>query len=811
MPPTNLNFLRYEKIFLCAAVLAAGMAEAQNVTVSGYVTDRTSGETLLSATVLDMQSGRGTVTNSYGHYSLTLPAGDIRLAVSYVGYETEMSEFRLSRDTVMSIQLAESTHLQEVTVIGQRNDLGVRGSQMSAIEVPVTQIKSVPTMFGETDVIKVLQLLPGVQSGTEGSAGMYVRGGGPDENLLLLDGVPVYNVNHLFGFFSVFNADAIKNVTLYKGSFPARFGGRLSSVIDIRSNDGDMYNYHGNVSVGLISAKANVEGPIWKGKTSFNVSARRTYADLLAQPILMIKDAKEDMKRNLAGYYFYDVNAKVTHRFSDRDRLFLSYYMGDDVIYTNMLTKELGGAENGVHEKTKMDWNWGNIVGALRWNHIISPKLFMDVSANATRYRYDMKLGAEMETAENGKTDRSESSVTYKSGIVDYTGKVDFEYRPASTHTLRLGTEYLFHTFKPGVQTTRYDTSEQGMQLNMDTTYGDRNVLAHEAAVYVEDDMQLGYRFKGNVGVRYSAFWVQGSFYNSVQPRASLRVLLTEDLSAKAGYAYMTQYVHMLSNNNLSLPSDLWVPVTARIRPMHSHQVSLGLFYQLKNWADFSVEGYYKTMDNLIEYKDGATFFGAATGWEDKVCMGRGWSYGVEFLLQRTFGNTTGWLGYTWSKSERLFNRPGEELNFGRKFPAKYDRRHDISLTVAHKFNDRIDIAGTWVFSSGNCGTLGTQSYYAPPVPGMEYPAEGEITYISERNNYRLPAYHRLDLGVNFHKQKKHGVRTWNISIYNAYCQMNPFLVYESTTTDAAGNVQNKLMKLTLFPIIPSVSYSFKF
>jgi outer membrane receptor for ferrienterochelin and colicin len=679
---------------------------------------------------------------------------------------------------------------------------------MSVVELPVQQIKSIPTLFGEADVLKAIQLLPGVQNGSEGSAGMYVRGGGPDENLLLLDGVPVYNVNHALGFFSVFNPDALKNVTLYKGSFPAHFGGRLSSVVDIRMKEGDMQKYHGNVSVGLISSKLNVEGPIVKDKLSFNLSFRRTYGDLLIKPTLWIASAiSPDMSKLRAGYNFYDLNAKLNWKISDKDRLYLSFYTGDDAINFGVRYKDY--ENDGVQYTNNMGlgWRWGNKVASLRWNHVMSQKLFMDASVNYTQYRHrlTMDMSDERFYEQYNQTVKDEFNMAYKSGINDLTAKVDFDYTPLPNHEIRFGGNYTYHMFRPEVQSAKM---VEGNQTAIDTTMSASNVYAHETALYAEDNMTFGDIFRVNAGVHYSTFTVDGKTYQSVQPRLSASVMLASNLSLKASYAYMTQYVHLLSNSSLSLPTDLWVPVTKNIVPMNAHQWSLGAFYELPRLFDISLEGYYKTMDNLIEYKDGASFFGSSDTWENKVCMGRGWAYGVEFLVQRSFGKTTGWIGYTWAHSKRKFDREGMEINGGKVFPAKYDRRHDISITVQHKFSDRFDLSGTWVFSSGNCGTLGTQVYeglmdewgYIPSINALE------------RNNFRMGNYHRLDLSVNFHKQKKHGIRTWNISVYNVYNHKNPFIVYTDYGWDEATQTEKKrLMQASLFPILPSVSYSFKF
>ena len=641
-----------KKIFALLSLLLplASLQAQQKHTVSGYIYDQTSKETLIGATILELKSGKGAITNEYGFYSLTLSEDDVELRTGYVGYKPVTNSFRLDRDTVINIGVPVIEALTEVTIIGNREVLGVKGSQMSAVDIPIEQIKAVPAMFGETDVLKALQLLPGVMAGTEATAGLYVRGGNPDENLLLLDGVPVYNVNHMFGMFSVFNPDAIKNVTMYKGSFPAHYYGRLSSVVDIRMKDGDMENYHGNVSIGLVSSKLNIEGPIIKGKTSFNFSARRTYSDILLNSALWLNQKldyanTEDMSM---GYYFYDLNLKVNHKFNDNDRLYLSWYSGDDDIFF-----KYRGSEGTVKNNTKLDWRWGNTVAAIRWNHVIGQKLFMDLSANYTRYRHKMGIGID----EENKSSQSKNhiGVQMKSGIYDASFHSDFHWSPTYRQDIRFGGSYTHHRFNP-------DVTE--IEIRMDSTdinpsFGSDNIIAHEYQLYIEDDIEITDVIKANIGAGYAAFDVNGRFYNSIEPRLSTRFLITDNLSFKAGYAYMTQYVHLLSNNMINLPTDLWVPVTDKITPEHSHQWAAGAAYSVEGLADFTFEGYYKLMDNLLEYKEGSSYMAGDTDWQEKVAIGKGWSYGFELMAQRSIGKLNGWISYTWSRSQRKFDRQG--------------------------------------------------------------------------------------------------------------------------------------------------------
>ena len=579
-------------------------------------------------------------------------------------------------------------------------------------------------------------------------------------------------------------------------------------MVDIRMKEGDMQKYHGNASIGLISSKFNFEGPIVKDKLSFNLSYRRTYGDLLIKPALWIASwSTPEISKLSVGYYFYDFNAKLNWKISDKDRLYLSFYTGDDAIYFGVKNKDFMSDSTQYTHRIKLNWKWGNKVAALRWNHVVSQKLFMDASVNYTQYRHNlgMNLTEEDTYLPTNTVSKNVFDMVYKSGINDLTAKVDFDYTPLPNHEIRFGGNYTYHIFRPEVQSIQMSESQQSL---VDTVTGSPNVYAHETALYAEDNMTLGDIFRMNLGVHYSTFTVEGKTYQSVQPRVSTSLMLASNLSLKAGYAYMTQYVHLLSNSSLSLPTDLWVPVTAKIVPMNAHQWSVGAFYELPRLFDISVEGYYKTMDNLLEYKDGASFFGSSERWDEKVCMGKGWAYGVELLVQRSFGKTTGWIGYTWAHSKRQFDREGQIINNGKVFPAKYDRRHDISVTVQHKFSDSFDLSGTWVFSSGNCGTLGTQVYEGLPNDW------GEFQHINalERNNFRMGNYHRLDLGANLHFPLNPGLLTLNFSVYNVYNHNNPFLVYTDYVYDeSTQQAEKKLMQVSIFPIIPSFSLSYKF
>uniref|UniRef100_UPI003217F62C TonB-dependent receptor n=1 Tax=uncultured Draconibacterium sp. TaxID=1573823 RepID=UPI003217F62C len=793
-------------LVLCFAALCS--KAQKKVTISGYISDVATGEMLINANVYEPNQLTGNISNVFGFYSITLPKGDVTLQYSFVGYQKASRQINLVKDTTINISLKQLGELDEITISANKSK--VERSQMSMVEIQSTQLKKLPVLLGEPDVLKVIQLLPGVQSGTEGTSGIYVRGGGPDQNLFLLDGVPVYNASHLFGFFSVFNPSAVKTVKLYKGGFPARFGGRLSSVVDIRMKDGNFKELKGEFSIGLISSRFSLEGPIIKDKTSFIVSGRRTYIDVLAQPAIAIANKQDDEGNVNAGYYFYDLNAKVNHKFSEKSRLYLSTYMGrdkayskEDYYYVNDHTR--------FDEKYDMGIGWGNITSALRWNYIYNPKLFSNATLTYSRYNFDVKeVYKDVNTRDNSYT---EDFFQYLSGIDDVTAKLDFDYYPGGGHSVKFGVSNIWHRFKPGVNHERNKSDQENMMQDVDTTYGNNNISGTEFSLFIEDNYKISKKLQANLGLHFSLFNVQNTTYKSLQPRASLRYMVNDNFSVKASYAKMSQYIHLLSSSTISLPTDLWLPATKAVKPQNSHQIALGSSIKLGKGYDFTVEGYYKSMENLIEYKEGASFTGISSNWESKIETGKGWSYGVEFLLEKTLGKTTGWMGYTLSWADRQF----ENLNFGKKFPAKYDRRHDISLALTHKFSDKFDMGLTWVYGTGNSTTLGVQQFQSE-LPQNNY-SQTPITYYEGRNGYRIPSYHRMDISMNFHKQKKNGIRTWSIGLYNAYSRQNPFYLYWGHENFSGYNQQGHyyedskpaLKQVSLFPVIPSVSYTFKF
>ncbi len=797
-------------------VLAGLAAYAQRATVSGYITDLQTGETLIGAGVIE--GGKGAVTNAYGFYTLTLAKGRHSLTFSYVGYAEQTLELNLQRDTTINIHLAPGTALKEATVVASK-DAGIASTKMSAIELPMQVIKHTPVLFGEHDVLKTIQLMPGVQSGAEGFSGIYVRGGGPEENLLLLDGIPLYNAEHLMGILSVFQPEAVKKVTLYKGSFPARYGGRISSIIDVRTNDGNLKEFHGSVGVSALTDKIHLEGPIIKDKLAFSLSGRALHTFLYTPLIHKVAGTP-------VNYYFYDLNAKLAWRISDRDRLFANFYNGRDIFYY----KDKGSSSDDdqtVSEydtqstsAAKMNINWGNTLGGLRWNHVFSSKLFSNVTLAYTRYR--MHVGMDI-MSEMRQKDRETGVVTrlsdtfrfgYESGMRDLTAKMDFDYTPSPEHLVKFGAEYVHHTFIPetvGGYLSEYNSGD--ISASLDTTFNasvNDIMRGHEISVYAEDDFTIWDRLTLNPGLHAAFFHTQGTPYWSIEPRMSAKVDISSTVSAKAAYSRMAQYVHLLSPSSITLPTDLWVPITDKIKPVTSDQTSLGIYYNgLKGW-EFSLEGYYKWMHNILEYRDGTSFFGNSANWQNNVEMGEGFARGVELFVEKKTGRATGWLGYTLAWSDRRF--PNGSINGGEWFPYRYDRRHNVSLVFNYDFGHGLNASATWTFASGNTMTL-------PERQTVVVTPDGRILqqdYVSGRNNYRLPPSHRLNLGLSWTRTKRRGEAVWDLSVYNVYNQMNPNFVFSDTYAiyNSEGQIVDsgvRLQKLTILPFIPSIGWTRSF
>ncbi len=784
-------------VFIFLLMLMPVLLLAQSSIISGHIYDSETGERLFGASIYNASSQKGSVSNEHGFYSLTLPKRDTTvLTISFLGYESARKTVFTNENLKLDVFLsAQGFLLDEVELKASREIPIEKRNEIGVITLRSKQIEALPALGGEVDVLKALQLMPGVQSGDEGSSGLYVRGGSNDQNLVLLDDVPLYYVNHLGGLVSTFNIDAINSVKLIKGGFPARYGGRLSSVLDVRMNDGNMKKFQGNGMLGMVAAKLTLQGPIKKDTTSYLISVRRMMYDLLTRPL-----SKAAFDGVALGYTFHDINAKLNHRFSQKDHLYLSAYFGND---RSIVLK------NG-DENFKNSMSWGNNLASLRWNHVFGPKLFGNLTMYHTRYRF--LTGLESNFSSNGET--FSIGQEFLSGIFDTAAKLDFDYYASPNISFKFGYNSIYHTFKPGA-TNNVQAQNGREQLNV--TIGNEPIFAWENAGYFESEFRIGDKITTNLGFRTSVYHVEGQDYVSYEPRAVLTYLMAGETALKASYSKMQQNVHLLTNSGLGLPTDLWVPATGTIAPQRSGLYTLGVVKSLKNGIyELSLEGYHKQMQNLIEYKEGAVFLGSTSNWEALVeSNGQGTSYGAELLLQKKEGKTTGWLGYTWSKTTRQF----DGINGGREFPYRYDRRNDASIVIVHQWKKNIDVSASWVYGTGAAFTLPLARYDTGETPDVdsEIPERfSEVFIYGDRNANRMRAYHRLDVGINLRKKKKWGERTLNISVYNLYARQNPYFYFIDTEVTFDQNAQviserNVLKQQSLFPILPSIGYGFRF
>jgi hypothetical protein len=770
-------------ILVMLGVSSLGRVLAQDkFTISGYVRDAASGETLIGANIsLVDQPGVGAVANTYGFFSLRVSAGRHILAASYLGYQDWRQDMDVQGDMRLNIDLRSGIDLQIVEVLAEDSERNVRGVEMGRIDMPMDNVRKLPALLGEIDILKALQLLPGVLSAGEGNAGFYVRGGGPDQNLVLLDEAVVYNSGHLLGFFSVFNSDAIKNTTLIKGGMPANYGGRLSSVVDVQMKEGNNRRFMAEGGVGAVASRLTVQGPIRKEYSSFILSARRTYALDLAQPFI----------RNTAfagsNYYFYDLNAKINYRFDDRNRLYLSGYLGRDVLI-------LANPQRDFSFRIP----YGNATATLRWNHLFNDKLFLNVSAIYNEYDFSFSGG------------QDDIAFRVFSGVKNWNGKVDFDYFPAPNHNLKFGAHYTWHALSPNIGSAAF--GDQLFRNALDTRYG------HESALYVLDEWRLGNRLGVNTGLRLSSFTQVGPYtskldgreyragepvvtYWGLEPRFSARYTLSPASSLKGGIALTNQYVHLVSNSTTTLPGDVWVPSTELVRPQFGVQYALGYFRNFRDNAyESSIEVYYRDFNNQIDYGE-SYVNNIAEDLEDQFVFGRGRSYGLELFLKKARGRLNGWIGYTLGRTERTFS----DIDEGRTFPAIHDRRHDLSVVANFQLSRKWELGGVLVYGSGNAFT---------PVQSLYFIDANVVQEFGRRNSARLEDYHRLDFSATFTPKpdsRKAFTSFWTFSVYNTYNRLNPFFIYYSFDTDReAGTARATAYKVSLFPVIPSVTWNFR-
>ena len=779
----------------------------QKYTLSGTVYDSETGETIIGARIAFPVESKGVMSNAYGFYSISMPEGTYEITVTYAGYEAIKQTLELNANVSRDFKMKPKTlQTGEVIVTGKNENANTESTSMGTIELDVEMMRTLPAFLGEVDVLKTIQLLPGVSSANEGAQGFYVRGGGPDQNLVLLDEATVYNASHLFGFFSVFNADAIKSVNIIKGGMPAEFGGRLASVLEVKMNDGNNQRIQVDGGIGLLASRLTVQGPIVKDKGSFIVSGRRTYPDILLGAFI-----NSDSPFSGTSYFFYDLSAKLNYKISPKDRIFVSAYFGKDVF-------TFKNADDGFN----ISMPWGNATATLRWNRIINEKLFMNLTGVFTDYNFQFNSTI------------GDFRFGLYSGIRDYGGKADFIWYPNPRHEVKFGAQYIYHIFTPTSV-----TAEDG-----DVTFntGDiSRIFGHEGAIYIQDEFDITDALRVNVGLRVSGYNHVGpftrfitvpgqvnndsivfqpnesiKFYHGFEPRANLRYLLPDKSSIKAGFNQVNQYVHLATISPTSLPTDIWFPSTDIAQPQRGWQASVGYFRNLfNNKFETSVELYYKGMRNLIEYREGAQpSDNVTTNPDNLLVFGVGRSFGAEFFIRKNTGKLTGWIGYTIARTERYF----ENLQ-ATWFPARYDRTHDLSIAFNYKISDKWTAGAVFVYATGNTMTL----------PVAWYVHQGDIVFeYGDRNGTRMPPFHRLDLSMTWYdsptkkvldpatqemiEKKKRFRNNVNFSVYNAYNRQNPFFVYVSTEgSPNSGDLQIRLRQVALFPIIPSVTWNFSF
>jgi len=770
-----MNIFRIIFLFL----ILVSISNAANVTLSGFVRDAQTGEALIGSNIFVKEQPFGSASNQYGFYSISMPIGEYTFTYSYIGYQSKEIKIEMTNDKNLEIELEPQLFTtEEIIVIGEAADHNVTAVEMSTVTINPVEARQIPVIFGEQDVLKTIQLLPGVTAGSEGSSGFHVRGGGLDQNLILLDEAPVYNASHLMGIFSVFNSDAINSAKLIKGGGPAEYGGRLSSVFDIKMKEGNRKTFNSSGGIGLISSRLALEGPIDEGKGSYFISGRRTYADLVMKTVN--PDNFEDLT-----LYFYDLNMKANYNLDKNNFLYFSAYLGRDVL--------------GFQDQFGLDW--GNTTATLRWNHLFSDKIFSNTSFIYSNFDYVVSL-------ENGG-----NLTDIESGIEDFNLKQDFSYFHNTNHKFNGGFDLNYHTFIPG----QISTSGEALlnDFEIDKKY------ALESAIYLGHEWRASDRFSLNYGLRYSAFSVMGpgsvftfdeednvvtekeydnkeiiKTYSGFEPRFTANMLIDRESSAKFSYSRNRQYIHLVSNSSGGPSLDVWHPSTNIVEPGIADQVSLGYF---RNFADnnfeSSLEIYYKDLQNQVDYQNGADLL-LNEYIESQLVFGDGYSYGAEFYLKKNYGSLTGWLGYTWSITERKF----ADINNGNPYPTTNDRTHDLSITGIYQLNSKWSFSTNWVYNTGTAVTF----------PSGKYNIDGQtVNYYTERNSYRMPDYHRLDLSATYNFDKSGTYESsLNFSLYNAYGQTNPYTIYFRENEDNPNITE--AVKLYLFTFFPSISYNFK-
>jgi hypothetical protein len=765
---------------------------SQSHSVSGYIEDTNTGERIVGAYVFDNMSKSIVQTNNFGFYNLIVKDHEVALQATYMGLKSEIVHINTRSDTLVIIKIQPVKELKEVEITASAYKRDVN-SFLGLVAIPVSHLTSLPAL-GESDLVKSIQNQPGIKGGVEGSTGIFVRGGGAGENLFMLDDVPMYNISHLYGFFSIFNSSAIKDIKLYKGCFPAMYGGRASSVIDVRSLDGNNKSIKGEISVGLISSKVTIEGPFLSPKTTFMISGRRSYFDLYSGTLKSLKL----LDLNFPGYYFYDLNFRVSHTISLSDKLFLGIYRGKDKIQYNKQSSGSDGEIVSYSDQTKETSGWGNFVGSLRWNHTFSNNLFVNTTLAYSRYDYFILSQYNSSTVDsvNVLTPYDNYSSSYKSDISDLILKTDFDFSISNAHKLSFGLGTTFHDFNPGKNI--YSMYNTELRMKMDTSFSNINLKDNEPYLYVEDEIILTKKVLIRAGFRLSGLIADSKLNINPEPRFSANYSISSRLAVKAGYSKMIQYMHLLSTSGLSMPTDIWVPSLKGLYPLKSDQINFGFTYNCDRKILILIEIYRKWLNHTTDFRNGASLLTDFAPWFNKTTQGTGNAKGIELSIEKQEGKFTGSINYSLSKADRKYT----EINNGRVFPFKYDRLHDFNLSLNYKLSKKWDISAFWQYGTGYPVTIPIEKYI--PALNIVYgPQHNFIYYYPSLNNYRLSDYHRLDIGFHYKTQTRLGEQSISFDIFNAYNHKNAVNMYY---------LQNFSFKsIYLLPIIPSVTYTLKF
>ena len=803
------NYLLF--ILLFFSTFTIGQAQHR---ISGHILDSLTHEPLIGTYIIQKGQNTGTVSDNFGYFSLNTREDWVSLEVSYIGYGKKEFSF-LGKDTILTVELLPAATLETVEVASNRDLIE---SQSNTIRLSPALINTLPAIGGEKDVLRSLQLLPGIQSGNEGSIGLNVRGGSPDQNLILLDDVPVYNAAHLFGFLSTINVDAINDISVIKGAFPTRFGGRLSSVLDISMKNGDKNQWHKSITLNPVVSKIYVNGPLKKEKLSIVLSARRTFLDLILQPL----NRRQNKFEGISGgpsYFFYDIDTKVHYKASVRNNFTFSFHTNEDA-YGDRETYQ---AEN-FFEEYDDNLAWKNLFAALRWNHLHKKSLFIKTVASYNQYEMGVSQSGVFRFETDSINSQISSLLEFKSKVEDFNLKTDITYNLSDKILTVFGVSGIVHVFEPGIKSYQLSNTD----IRLDSLGASQTIKTLEVRAYGESQIRLNEHFKLNAGLHLSLYRVQQKNYHSLEPRVSLEYSANEQFNAGIGFSSMSQYIHLLSNSGFGLPTDLWVPVTQNTSPQRSDQVSFNTGFHPSAYYHFDITGYYKKMRGLITYKPGVDFLIDSRDWEDNIAdNGHGTSYGVEVLIAKKRGRLQGFVSYTLSKTDRQF----ASVNNGEKYPYKYDRRHDLSLVGSWLLTKKWKMTGTWVYSTGYALSLPESVYPSPFYPYFgDYDYFGdelislplnynnihqptEVLLYSEKNKYRAPAYHRLDIEFSHTKEKKKYTRILSFGLYNVYNHRNPYYITFTYKNDASGthNSKGKFEQVSLLPVLPFVSCTFQF